>query len=93
MARHRVVRTRKESAWGGGAHRHIAALCLTTGPMISKAEAIARIRARIDSYYTEAAGLVAEVEVVDRCSLCGTDYLRTNRDETPANNLLNLPDC
>lgn len=93
MARHQVTRTDKESTWQGGTHVHIAAICLANGDKVPRAEAIRRIRRGIDSYYTLANGLVAEVQVVDRCDRCGTDYLRTNRDTTPANNLMNLPDC
>lgn len=93
MARHRVTRTAKETAWQNGSHRHIAALCLEGGGRVAKAEAIRRIRARLDSYYTLANGQVAEVEVVDRCERCGTDYLRTDKDDTIHNNLLELPDC
>lgn len=93
MTRHRVIRTRKDTAWPSGDHRHVSDLCLASGGMLTKDTAIARIRAGMDSYYTEAAGLIAEVEVVDRCARCGSDYVRTNRDETPANNLLDLPDC
>ena len=93
MAEHRVSRTAKETAWTGGEHRHIAALCLSDGGRVEKAEAIRRINLRLDSYYTLEAGQRAEVEVVSRCSQCGTEYLRTDRDPTTKNNLLSLPDC
>ncbi len=92
MPRHRVIGTRKGFAWPQGDHRHVTDLGLATG-MISKDTAIIRIRTGFESYYPEAAGLVAEVEVGDRCPRCGCDYLRTDHDQTPANNLLNLPDC
>jgi hypothetical protein len=93
MADHRVTRTSKEDAWAGGQHRHIAALCLDDGSRVPKATAIARIRARLERYWTYAEGQQAWVEVVDRCDRCANAYLRTDRDSTTKNNLLELPDC
>lgn len=93
MARYRVTRTGKESTSQGGQHRHIATLCLDNGQSVPKAKAMAEITAGINSYYTEAAGQVATVEVVARCSGCYAPYLRTDRDSTTRDNLLSLPDC
>jgi Protein of unknown function (DUF3892) len=93
MADLQVTRTAKEASWTGGQHPHIATLCLANGSRVSKLDAIARIRAGIDSYYTFAGGLRANVEVIDRCDRCYSPYLRTDRDTTTVNNLLMLPDC
>jgi hypothetical protein len=93
MASYRVDRTDKETAWQGGSHRHIAALCLEDRRRVAKAAAIANIKAGRESYYTYAGGQRAEVEVASRCTRCASEYLRTNRDTTTKNNLLELPDC
>ena len=94
MGDHRVTKTDKdETGWSTSRHRHVAALCLDTGATVPKAQAIAEIRTRRESYWTLADGLRAEVEVVERCVSCGTSYLRTDRDTTFRNNLLELPDC
>lgn len=92
MPDHRVLRTGKETKYVGGTHRHIALLCTATA-RVPKAVAIAQIRRGTDTYWTLADGQRANVEVVDRCARCGTDYLRTDRDSTIKNNLLELPDC
>jgi hypothetical protein len=88
MAAFRVMRTDKESTTVGGAHRHIAALCLEDGRAIPRSEAIEHIRAGTEAYYAVADAIPAEVEVVDRCPLCSSPYLKTNRDMTVRNNLL-----
>lgn len=93
MAQHRVDRTAKESAWEGGSHRHIAALCLSDGRRVNKSQAISDINNGRETYHTYADGQVATVEVVDRCARCRSQYLRTDRDTTTRNNLLELPDC
>jgi uncharacterized protein DUF3892 len=93
MAAFRVRRTDKETATVGGIHRHIATLCLEDGRSVPKLQAIANIRMGLESYYTFADSLRADVEVVDRCYLCASEYLKTNRDTTTRNNLLWLPDC
>ena len=93
MASYRVDRTDKESVWQGGSHRHIAALCLEDRRRVPKAKAIANIKSGLETYYTYAGGLRAEVEVASRCSRCSSEFLRTNRDTTTKNNLLELPDC
>lgn len=93
MAQQRVDRTSKESVWLGGQHPHIAALCLEDRRRVPKEQAIANVRAGRETYYTYAAGQVAIVEVVNSCSRCYSSYLRTNRDTTTKNNLLELPDC
>jgi hypothetical protein len=93
MATYRVDRTDKESATIGGYHRHVAALCLEDGRRVLKATAIANIKAGRESYYTFRGGQRAVVEVAQRCTFCFSEYLRTNRDTTTLNNLLELPDC
>jgi hypothetical protein len=93
VAQHRVERTAKETAWEGGGHRHIASLCLSDGARVTKSQAIADINSGRETYYTYAEGQVARVEVVDRCAQCRSQYLRTDRDTTTHNNLLELPDC
>lgn len=92
MGDQRVLRTAKETNYVGGSHRHIAALC-TAASRVPKALAVTQIRRGTDSYWTLADGQRANVVVVDRCERCGTDYLRTDRDSTVRNNLLELPDC
>jgi hypothetical protein len=93
MARYRVTRTGKESSWQGGQHPHIAMLCLENGQSVPKARAIAEITAGTNTYYTDAGGQTATVEVAARCSRCVAPYLRTDRDTTTVDNLLSLPDC
>lgn len=93
MASHQVIRTAKESVWNGGAHRHVASLCLAEGGRVSKFDAISRIRRGIDTYHTFVAGERAELSVVDQCTRCSAAYLRTDRDTTTRSNLLELPDC
>jgi hypothetical protein len=89
----RVTRTDKSTHWSGGQHRHIAALCLEDSRRVAKATAIDNIRRGIESYYTLANGLRANVEVVNSCDRCFDSYLRTDRDPATSNNLLELPDC
>jgi len=93
LASYRVDKTDKETVSLGIVHRHIAALCLQDGRRVPKATAIRNIVYRIEAYYTYASGQRAEVEVVDRCSQCHSAFLRTDRDTTTENNLLELPDC
>lgn len=93
MASYRVTRTDKETAWGGGQHRHIAGLCLEAGRRVAKNTAISNIRTGVETYYTYERGLRANVEVVTRCEKCADAYLRTDADTTTKNNLLELPDC
>lgn len=93
MAGHQVTATDKEDATAGGAHRHIAALCLADGGRVPKAIAISQINAGRESYYTYADGRQAWVRVASRCDRCAAEYLRTDADTTTRNNLLELPDC
>lgn len=93
MASYRVVRTDKYDESSGGNHKHIDALCLESGRRVPKESAIRNIRLGLESYYTYADGLRAEVEVASRCDRCSTAYLKTDRDTTTKNNLLSLPDC
>jgi hypothetical protein len=46
-----------------------------------------------ETYWTLADGQRANVVVVERCQHCASRYLRTDRDTTIRNNLLELPDC
>lgn len=93
MGQQRVDRTAKEDSWQGGHHRHIAALCLSDGRRILKAQAITEIQLGRERYYTYAGGQVATVELVNACTRCASAYLRTTRDTTTLNNLVELPDC
>lgn len=93
MASHKVTQTGKGTVWTGGQHRHIESLCLAEGGSVSKSKAIWNIESRLESYYTEGGGQRANVEVVQRCGRCASKYLRTDRDTTTKNNLLELPDC
>jgi Protein of unknown function (DUF3892) len=93
LAAHRVVKTDKGSESAGGYHRHIVALCLEGGRRVPKSTAISNIEGRVESYYTNAGGQQANVEVVQRCIRCSSKYLRTDRDSTIKDNLLELPDC
>lgn len=45
-----------------------------------------------NSAYTTGGGDTAEVRVHE-CSKCGTQFLKTDPDDTKADNLRNLPDC
>ena len=93
MGSYRVDGTDKESVSAGGEHRHIVSLCLEDGRRIPKAVAIRNTRLRAETYYTFRGGQRAEVEVSTQCPRCYDEYLRTSRDSTVKNNLLELPDC
>ena len=93
MGSYRVDATDKESISAGGEHRHIVSLCLEDGRRISQAVAIRNTRLHAETYYTLRQGQRAEVEVSSQCPRCYSEYLRTNRDSTTQNNLLELPDC
>ncbi len=93
MGDHRVIRTEKQTTYVGGSHRHIAGLCLAEGGKVSKATAIVNIESGRESYWTSADGQRATVRVVNRCERCADKYLRTDRDTTTKDNLLELPDC
>jgi hypothetical protein len=76
-----------------GYHKHISHVRIGTGDNILRRETVVEdIRSGGDSYFTEAAGVRADVVVV-RCSDCTfNDYLRTDPDATSKNNLLSLPE-
>lgn len=93
MASNRVVKTGKGMVWTGGQHRHIETLCLEDGRRVAKATAISNIENNVESYYTMADGEKAKVKVVQRCDRCASKYLRTDRDRTAKDNLLEMPDC
>jgi hypothetical protein len=93
LAAYRVTGTGKGDEWTGGRHRHITTLCLEDRRQVPKATAIAYIESKFETYYTFADGQRANVEVVQRCSRCYAKYLRTDRDTTVKDNLLELPDC
>jgi hypothetical protein len=93
MASYRVDRTEKEYTSVGGTHRHIGAICLEDGRKVPKTSAIHNIQAGIETYWTSADGLRANVQVAAQCSRCISPYLRTDRDTTTRDNLLSLPDC
>lgn len=93
MGSFRVDATAKVSVFIGGLHYHIDAICLEDRRRLSKDVAIRNIRFRTETYYTFADGQRAEVEVSTQCSQCYSEYLRTNRDSTTKNNLVELPDC
>jgi hypothetical protein len=93
MSSFRVDATDKVSVFVGGSHQHVDAICLEDRRRIPTAVAIRNIRLHKESYYTLSGGQRAEVEVSTQCSLCYGEYLRTNRDSTTRNNLLELPDC
>ena len=93
MGSFRVDATDKVSVFAGGFHQHIDAICLEDRRRIPRDVAIRNIRLRRETYYTFAHGQRAEVEVSTQCSMCYSEYLRTNRDSITKNNLLELPDC
>ena len=93
MTSNKVVKTGKGTVWTGGQHRHIETLCLEDSRRVAKATAIWNIENHVESYYTEAGDQRANVEVVQRCGRCASKYLRTDRDTTTKDNLLELPDC
>ena len=78
---------------GKGADGTIVSLCYPGAPWAprSKQDAIADIKARSISYYVPwGDGRRAAIRVV--AGPAG-EYLRTDWDRTPANNLTSLPDC
>jgi Protein of unknown function (DUF3892) len=90
---YRVDASAKVDVFVGGSHRHIDAICLEDRRRLSTSVAIRNIRLHRETYYTLAGGQRADVEVSTQCSLCYSEYLRTNRDSATRNNLLELPDC
>ena len=92
-ARFRVDRTAKEDRLSGGFHSHVAGLCLADGTKISKAEAIASLRAARASYYVLADGELADIQVGERCPRCAEPYLRASNDTSVREALIRLPDC
>jgi hypothetical protein len=92
-ARFRVDRTMKEDRLSGGWHRHTAGLCLSDGTKISKADAIASLRALSTRYYVLADGELADIQVGERCPRCTEPYLRASNDTSVREALIRLPDC
>jgi len=92
-ARFRVDRTMKEDRLSGGFHSHPAGLCLSDGTKVSKAEAIATLRASRARYYVLADGELAEIQVGERCPRCAEPYLRASIDTSVREALIRLPDC
>jgi proteasome lid subunit RPN8/RPN11 len=92
-AHFRVDRTMKEDRLSGGYHSHPAGLCLADGRKISKAEAIASLRASRARYYVLADGELAEIQVGERCPRCAEPYLRASNDTSVREALIRLPDC
>jgi hypothetical protein len=78
-------------------HEHISAVHASSvgdpksGVWLSRATVVNDISSGGDDYYVDAGGSRAKVVVV-HCPLCTfTDYLRTEKDATTADNLLSLP--
>jgi hypothetical protein len=92
-ARYRVDRTSKEDRLSGGFHSHAAGLCLADGRKISKAEAIASLRAARATYYILADGALADIQIGERCPRCAEPYLRASNDTSVREALIRLPDC
>jgi Protein of unknown function (DUF3892) len=88
-----VVGIEKELTNLGGAHAHVAALCLEDGRRLTKAAAMARLRAGIDRFHIDDGGRIEGIEIVERCPQCGRDFLRTDPESVSSTNLLRLPDC
>jgi hypothetical protein len=87
------VARRQVRQTGKGPNREITSLC-NRGEWWSprsKADAISDIRNNISTYYVSwPNGPTTEVKVVNGPT---GPYLRTDRDNTERNNLLDLPDC
>jgi len=83
----------KEDRLSGGFHSHTAGLCLSDGTKVSKAEAIATLRASRARYYVLADGELAEIQVGERCPRCAEPYLRASNDTSVREALIRLPDC
>ena len=70
-------------------HEHIESVRLSNRTILTRAQVIAKIRAR-DTFTT--AGIPPGRVYVHNCPQCGTgDYITTHPDSTPTNNLLHLP--
>lgn len=85
------VRTEKSST---GSHDHISAVhasnsgSATEGIWLSRATVVGDIRTSGDDYYTLAGGSRAAVKVVQCPNCTFSDYLRSERDKTTADNLM-----
>lgn len=89
MAAYTINAVRKEPAAVPVAHQHIAAVRLTNGSTLTRAQVIAHINAG-DTFTTvgDPQGRV----YVHACPYCHSgDYITTHPDGTTTNNLDNLP--
>jgi hypothetical protein len=89
VANYVIVAVSVTSVQAPSHHEHIAAVKLSTGTILTRAEVIGKIRAG-DTFVT--AGNPPGRVYVHTCPHCGTsDYITTHPDSTPTNNLLHLP--
>ncbi len=89
MATEFITKVRLEPKPYPGRHDHIALVMLTSGAIETRSRVIARIR-NGDRYHT--AAIPPASVYVHPCPHCKAhDYITTHRDNTPTNNLLNLP--
>jgi hypothetical protein len=90
VATYIIVAVRKSDVRAPRHHEHIEAVKSNQGTVLTRAEVIAKIRARTDVFVT--AGNPPGQVYVHNCPVCGTgDYITTHPDSTPTNNLLHLP--
>jgi hypothetical protein len=76
----------------GYSHPHIARVRLSNGAEETRAQVITYIRDYKVTYYTQPAYGPSAKVIVASCPRCGSgDYITTEPDWTPANNLLDLP--
>jgi hypothetical protein len=76
----------------GYTHPHIELVHLTSGQVLARASVIRDILYGRGTYYTYRAGTPGAKVIAADCSECGSgDYITTEPDWTPDNNLLSLP--
>ena len=71
---------------------HIAYVRLISGHILARSDVIHDIMYRRATYYTYASNLPQAKVIIGDCPDCGSgDYITTEPDYTPENNLLSLP--
>jgi uncharacterized protein DUF3892 len=91
MATFLIDQVHLEQAYGA-THPHIARVHLTNGEDISRARVIFNIEQSRNTFYSHKPGVADAKVIVTSCPYCGSgDYITTEPDYTPNNNLLHLP--
>jgi hypothetical protein len=81
---------RRTQASPGGTHVHVARVLLSGGTQLSRDEVFAWMR-NGNKFKTLAPNSASADVVRVACGRCSSDYLRTTRDMTKADNLDELP--